>query len=157
MRYLLIPENNSLSHVAKCLRIRAALVNRGHEVLIAANHMHSRFLQKIGVDNHALCDIQEIDGAPLPTTAWFKHPQRVIDCINAEVAFLKNIIRIGFWAYSDLLQKPPPSWPTSRMIHSFAGVCCPIRQKFLVMQKMKAEFIYNKRICKLSSNIRDRS
>ena len=90
MRYLLIPENNSLSHVAKCLVIREALVSRGHEALIAASQKHSQFLQKIGVDNHVLCDIQEIDDAPMPTTAWFKHPRRVVDCINTEVAFLKK-------------------------------------------------------------------
>ncbi len=90
MRYLLLPNNNSLSHVAKSLAIREVLVNRGHEVLIAVNQKHSQFLLKMGVEYHVLFDIQEIDGASLPTTAWFKHPQLVIDCIKAEEAILKK-------------------------------------------------------------------
>jgi hypothetical protein len=42
------------------------------------------------VDCHILPDIQEVDGAPFPTTLWFKHPQRFTACIQEEVAFLKN-------------------------------------------------------------------
>jgi len=90
MRYLLVPENNSLSHVAKCLAIREVLRSKGHEVLIAVNRKHSQFLSRIGVECHILPDIQEIDGAPFPTTLWFKHPQRFIACIREEVTLLKN-------------------------------------------------------------------
>ena len=92
MRYLLIPGNNSLSHVAKCLEIRKILINRGkgHEVLIAVSKKHSQFLLEFDVDHYVLDDIQESDGAPSLTTAWFKQPQRIIDCINAEVALMKK-------------------------------------------------------------------
>jgi len=90
MRYLLIPQNNSLSHVAKCLAIREVLLSKGHEVLIAVNRRHSQLLSRIGGDCHILQDIQEIDGAPFPTTLWFKHPQRFTACIKEEVALLKN-------------------------------------------------------------------
>ena len=90
MRFLLIPENNSLSHIAKCLAIRESLSGRGHEVLIAVNGKHSQFLSRLGVDCSILSDIQEIDGSPFPTTLWFKHPQRVTACIEEEVALLQN-------------------------------------------------------------------
>ena len=81
-----------MSHVAKCLAIREMLINRGkgHEVLIAVTQKHSQFLFEIDVDHNVLPDIQEVDGAPSPTTAWFKQPQRIIDCISAEVALLKK-------------------------------------------------------------------
>jgi hypothetical protein len=44
MRCLLIPGNNSLSHVAKCLAIRELLINRGkgHVVLIAVTQKNSQ-------------------------------------------------------------------------------------------------------------------
>jgi len=90
MRYLLIPENNSLSHVAKCLAIREVLLGKGHDVLIAVNGKHSLFLHGLGVDYHILPDIQEIDGSAFPTTLWFKHPQRFTACVREEVSFLKN-------------------------------------------------------------------
>ena len=73
MRYLLIPENNPLSNFARCIATRETLVNKGHEILIALAQKHSQFLLQIDADLNVLSDIQEIDGAPSPTTAWFKH------------------------------------------------------------------------------------
>jgi hypothetical protein len=64
--------------------------DKGHEVLVAVNRKHSQFLLELEVDHNVLPDIQEIDGAPSPTTAWFKEPRRIIDCIDAEVALLKE-------------------------------------------------------------------
>ena len=90
MRYLLIPENNSLSHVAKCLAIREVLLGKGHDVLIAVNRKHSLFLNRNGVNCHILPDIQEIDGAAFPTTLWFKYPERFYECVQEELALLKN-------------------------------------------------------------------
>ena len=90
MRYLLIPGNNSLSHVAQCLAIREFLLQRRHEVLIAVARNNSKFLKAIDIEHYVISDIQEIDGAALPTTTWFKQPQRIIECINTEVAFLEK-------------------------------------------------------------------
>jgi UDP:flavonoid glycosyltransferase YjiC (YdhE family) len=90
MRYLLIPGNNSLSHVAKCLAIREVLLGKGHETLIAVNQKHAQFLKKIEMDHYVLPDIQEIDMSPFPTTAWFKQPMRIIDCIKKEAALLES-------------------------------------------------------------------
>ncbi len=90
MRYLLIPGNNSLSHVAKCLAIGEVLLSKGHETLVAVNQKHAQFLKKIDVDHLVLPDIQEIDMSPFPTTAWFKQPMRIIDCIKKEAALLAS-------------------------------------------------------------------
>ena len=81
-----------MSHVAKCLAIRELLIDRdkGHEVLVAVTQKHSQFLLETDVDHNVLTDIQEIDGAASPTTTWFKEPQRIIDCIYAELALLKE-------------------------------------------------------------------
>lgn len=90
MRYLLIPGNNSLSHVAKCLAIRERLVQKHHEVLIAVARKNAKFLKAINIEHCVISDIQEIDGAALPTTTWFKQPQWAVECINTEVALLKK-------------------------------------------------------------------
>jgi hypothetical protein len=88
--FLLVPGNNSLSHIAKCLAIKEALVLRGHEVLIAVSRKSSLFLKNIDIDHYVLPDIQENDAAGLPTVEWFRHPDSIIDCINAEVELLKK-------------------------------------------------------------------
>jgi UDP:flavonoid glycosyltransferase YjiC (YdhE family) len=90
MKFLLMPGNNSLSHVAKCLAIKEALVDRGHDALVAVSEKSSRFLQKQNIAHHVLPDIQENDGAGMPTVEWFRDHLGIIDCINAEVALLKE-------------------------------------------------------------------
>lgn len=79
-----------MSHVAKCLAVKDALALRGHDVLIAVSHNRSRFLQKLSINHYVLPDIQENDKAGLPTVEWFRSPQRIIDCINAEIKLLKE-------------------------------------------------------------------
>ncbi len=90
MRYLLIPGNNSLSHVAKSLAIKEVLVGRGHEVLIAVSRSSSMFLQKLQMDHCVLPDIQENDEAGLPTVEWFRDTQYIVDCINSEVDLFRK-------------------------------------------------------------------
>jgi hypothetical protein len=42
------------------------------------------------VDHVILPDIQESDESGFPTTAWFKYPQHIIDCIKEEVKLLRE-------------------------------------------------------------------
>jgi UDP:flavonoid glycosyltransferase YjiC (YdhE family) len=90
LKFLLIPGNNSLSHIAKCLAIEKALAVRGHETLIAVSRKSSQFLRRLGVDHAVLPDIQEKDDAGLPTVEWFRDPQSIADCVDAEVDLLKR-------------------------------------------------------------------
>ncbi len=89
-KILLIPGNNSLSHVAKCLAIREELLVRGHEARVAVSRRHSCFLDKFSLDHAVLPDIQENDESGFPSVEWFRQPKHIIDCINAEVALLKE-------------------------------------------------------------------
>lgn len=89
--FLLVPGNNSLSHIAKCLAVREALSLRGHTVHIAVSKGSSRFLKKVQIEHYVLPDIQESDGAMLPTVEWFRHQQHIIECIEAEVRMLEKL------------------------------------------------------------------
>ena len=90
MKFLLIPGNNSLSHVAKCLAAQEALASRGHQVLIAASRKHVPFLSLFDCQHTVLPDIQEADDGSAPSMAWFRHPDRIRACIEAEIALLKT-------------------------------------------------------------------
>ena len=89
MRFLLIPGNNSLSHVAKCLTVEKYLKNSGHEALTAVSLKNARFLHNLGLAHSILPDIQEIDHAALPTMTWFSQSERIVDCIKAEINLLE--------------------------------------------------------------------
>lgn len=91
MRFLLIPENNSLSHIAKCLSIGDGLSSRGHDVHIAASKQRSAFLNQLGIEHHVLSGIQETDNSGFPTFKWFNRPGRIVDCIKEEAALIKRI------------------------------------------------------------------
>jgi UDP:flavonoid glycosyltransferase YjiC (YdhE family) len=91
MKFLLLPNNNSLSHIAKCLSIKDCLIARDHEVSIAVSNRHSEFLGRLGCEHHVLPDIQESDEAGFPTFDWFRKPKRIADCIRAEVDLLKKL------------------------------------------------------------------
>lgn len=88
-RYLLVPGNNSLSHVVKCLAISDALAARGHEARVAVSKKHSAFLARLSQEYFVLPDIQENDESGFPSVEWFRQPQHIIDCINSEVDLLK--------------------------------------------------------------------
>ena len=90
LKYLLIPGNNSLSHVAKCLAVREELLSRGHSAQVAVSKRHSSFLQQLSVDHAVLPDIQENDESGFPSVEWFREPKHITDCINAETTLLKE-------------------------------------------------------------------
>ena len=52
MKFLLIPENNSLSHVAKCLAMKQKLADKGHKTAVAVSRTRSQFLKKLKIDKH---------------------------------------------------------------------------------------------------------
>ncbi len=90
MRFLLVPGNNSLSHVAKCLALTEALEARGHEALTAVSRKHSSFLTQLSVEHAVLPDIQETDDSGFPSVEWFRDPRPIADCVKAEVSLLKE-------------------------------------------------------------------
>lgn len=90
MKFLLVPENNSLSHVAKCLAIQDGLTLLGHQSLIAVSSKSAAFLRALGREYALLPDLQENDGAAFPTVQWFSDPGRIAECIRAELALLQE-------------------------------------------------------------------
>lgn len=91
MKLLLLPENNSLSHITKCLSIMDLLESNGHEVHIAISKKHSNFLSNLGVKHHLLSDIQETDSGGFPSYKWFSNIDTITNCINEEVALINKI------------------------------------------------------------------
>lgn len=85
MKFLLIPGNNSLSHIAKSLALEAELSGRGHRVLIAVSKKHSPFLHRLNIAHAVLPDIQEADDGPVPNWEWFRRVDRIQACIQAEI------------------------------------------------------------------------
>ena len=90
MKFLLIPSNNSLSHVAKCVALESELSKRGHCVLIAVSHKHVNFLKRLGLAFAVLPDIQESDDGALPSLAWFRSQDFLRACIQAEMDLMKG-------------------------------------------------------------------
>lgn len=82
MKLLIIPENNSLSHIAKTLAIKKALDARGHKVHIAVGRKHANYVKQFGFPHHVLSDIQETNQSGFPTFDWFS------SLINIETALL---------------------------------------------------------------------
>ena len=91
MRFLIVPGNNSLSHVFKALSITDALRARGHEAAIGIAGNRAEFLARLGYEHHILPDLQETDGAGFPTIEWFKHPKHVEHCLRAEVDLIRAV------------------------------------------------------------------
>jgi UDP:flavonoid glycosyltransferase YjiC (YdhE family) len=89
MKILLIPGNNSLSHVAKCAALEMELSARGHTVLTAVTCKHTDFVNRIGLAHTVLPDIQESDDGALPSLAWFKSTELLSFCIQAEMELIK--------------------------------------------------------------------
>ncbi|MGE5528337.1 MAG: glycosyltransferase [Patescibacteria group bacterium] len=91
MKFLLIPENNSLSHIAKCITLMELLESIGHEVHLAAGIKHAGFLNRLGITHHVLPDIQETDHGGFPSFKWFSSVETIVDCIRKEVALIDRI------------------------------------------------------------------
>jgi len=89
MKLLLVPGNNSLSHVAKCAALEDALSRRGHLVLIAVTRRYSDFLRRLSLAHTIVPDIQESDGGGLPSLAWFRSLDLIEHCIRAEIDLLR--------------------------------------------------------------------
>lgn len=90
-RFLLLPANNTLSHIGKCLSLRTTLEARGHEVLLAVSASRAATIERLGQTRYVqLPDIQEADGATVPSLGWFR-PQRFEACVRAEVDLLKRL------------------------------------------------------------------
>ena len=90
MKFLLVPENNSLSHIAKALAIRRGLLARGHEVLVAVGQRWMPFLKQVGVPYVILPDIQEQNGSGFPAVAWFRDDKTIRDVIAKERHLLES-------------------------------------------------------------------
>jgi UDP:flavonoid glycosyltransferase YjiC (YdhE family) len=91
MRFFLVAGSNSLSHVVKCLAVRDALLEKGHDAIIAASKKYAEFLGKAAADFRVVPDIQEADDSSLPTVEWFRHPERIEICIRAEAGVIKKL------------------------------------------------------------------
>lgn len=114
MKFLLIPENNSLSHILKCTSIMDILKSNGHEVHIAISEKHSNFLINLGINHHILSDIQETDHGGFPSFKWFSNIETITQCIQEEVALidkvkpdrLLGIFRFTLYASSQIVKIP---------------------------------------------------
>ncbi len=85
MKFLIVPGNNSLSHIFKCLSVTDGLTARRHKVIIAVCRNRVKFLEHLGYKHHVLPDLQESDGSGLPTIEWFRRPKYIEECIRAEI------------------------------------------------------------------------
>jgi UDP:flavonoid glycosyltransferase YjiC (YdhE family) len=90
MKFLIIPSNNSLSHIAKGIALRDSLIRKNHESLIAVGRHHTKFIDAVLDEYAILPDIQEIDGSPFPTLYWFKYPEKIVSCVNGEVDLIRR-------------------------------------------------------------------
>jgi UDP:flavonoid glycosyltransferase YjiC (YdhE family) len=126
MKFLLVPENNSLSHVAKCLALEDGLTALGHEALVAVSQASARFVRGLGRHCAILPDLQENDQAGFPTVDWFSKPERIAGCIRAEVALMKQyrpdrvlgVFRFTTKASAELAGIPFDSLTCGCMLHA---------------------------------------
>lgn len=91
MRFLIVSANNSLSHIGKSLALEASLRAKGHEVFVAVSRQRAPFVRHLGDRGRVLPDVQETDYSSHPTVTWFRDPQRIVGCIQAEVNLLKEL------------------------------------------------------------------
>jgi len=90
MRFLLIPGNNSLSHGLKSIAIQRRLLSNGHESIIAVTPGRAGFYDKQNASYTMIRDIQETDGSPFPTMNWFREREKIIECIESEIALISG-------------------------------------------------------------------
>ena len=88
---LLLPGNNTLSHVAKALVLRSALQAHGHTVSLAINAARADFLHRNAIPfEHVLPDLQDADGGNRPSSFWFR-PEHVERVLRAELELLRRL------------------------------------------------------------------
>ncbi len=90
MRLLIIPGNNSLSHGLKSIAIQRGLVSNGHESVIAVSRDKAGFYERQNASYTLIGDIQEIDGSSFPTMNWFRDKEKIIECIESEIALIRE-------------------------------------------------------------------
>ena len=90
MRILLIPGNNSLSHIAKCLAVKAELAAKGQEALIAVSRSNADFIKNLDTKYAILPDIQENDHSATPSWGWFQDAEMIRRVIRAEIELMKD-------------------------------------------------------------------
>ncbi len=90
MKYLIIPGNNALSHIGKCLAVESVLSAMGHEVLVAVSQRNEPFVQHLGPRYRVLPDIQETDQSGYPTMAWFRNTHHMLACMRAEMDLIQS-------------------------------------------------------------------
>jgi len=91
MRLLIVPGNNSLSHLFKSFSVADKLMARGHEAVMGVARNRTDLVRSLGYDHHVLPDLQEVDGAGFPTVEWFRHPRHIKECIQAEVDLMRQV------------------------------------------------------------------
>lgn len=90
MKFLIIPSNNALSHIAKGIALRDSLIHANHEALLAVGCHHTKFINAILDEYAVLPDIQENDGSPFPTPQWFKYPEKIVSCVRSEADLIRS-------------------------------------------------------------------
>jgi UDP:flavonoid glycosyltransferase YjiC (YdhE family) len=91
MKLLLVAQTNSLSHLVKCLAIRAGLLALGHEVVLAAGQSHRQFLQQQGIAFAHLPSLQDGGGDGFPSIDWFMRPAEMHKVLTAELELLLQV------------------------------------------------------------------
>lgn len=88
--FLIVAAGNSLSHVGKALALRAALIGKGHRVVIAAGQGFAWIFAWLGISFEVISDIQETDQSSFPTVSWFINAAVVRDCVLKEIALIEK-------------------------------------------------------------------
>ncbi|UFS71914.1 glycosyl transferase [Geomonas sp. RF6] len=130
MKFLLVPGNNSLSHIAKCLAIDERLRALGHDSLLAVGADRAQFVRDSGRTCAILPDLQENDHAGLPTVQWFSDAEKISECIRNEVTLMKEyrpdrvlgVFRFTLKASAALAGIPFDSLTCGCMLHSSSEV-----------------------------------
>ena len=90
--FLIVAAGNSLSHVGKALALRAALVGKGHRVILAAGRDFTWLFTWLGgISFEVVADVQETDHSSFPTISWFINGEVVRNCLLEEVALIEKI------------------------------------------------------------------
>ena len=84
MRFLLVAENNSLSHFAKALAIRRGLTELGHDVLLGVGQRWESYLVGSDICYAVLPEIRDHDFSGFPGVPWFNNVSGLEHVINAE-------------------------------------------------------------------------
>ena len=90
MRFLIVPENNSLSHIAKSLAICDGLFERNHEVLLAVGQRWVSFVQRTKIPYVVLEDIRDCSDSGFPSVGWFRDDTNIDTVIDEERSLLES-------------------------------------------------------------------